>query len=202
MLFNDPEAPTTIDERFDYGPLTGGAVTGSAVIDPGSIVALDPSVQTAAPACPARRRCRTGSCDRCAHRPARIELPDRGRRAQSVNGTNLAVMGPQLGYYYPEIVKQIHLSGPGIEAQGAAVPGLAMYILIGRTRDYAWSLTSASHDVRDVFVEELCNPDGSDADTRVAVTTCSTASAARSRYSTPARSTALRSATRCRCTGP
>ena len=70
-------------------------------------------------------------------------------------------MGPQLGYYYPEIVQQIHLSGPGIEAQGVAVPGAAMYILIGRTRDYAWSLTSANHDVRDVFAEQLCNPDGS-----------------------------------------
>ena len=36
-----------------------------------------------------------------------------------------------------------------------------MYMLIGRTQDYAWSLTSADHDVRDVFVEQLCNPDGS-----------------------------------------
>src|SRR5215207_10700784 len=36
-----------------------------------------------------------------------------------------------------------------------------MYILIGRTRDYAWSLTSANHDVRDVFAEQLCEPDGS-----------------------------------------
>ena len=36
-----------------------------------------------------------------------------------------------------------------------------MYILIGRTQDYAWSLTSADHDVRDVFAEQLCNPDGS-----------------------------------------
>ena len=36
-----------------------------------------------------------------------------------------------------------------------------MYILIGRTQDYAWSLTSASHDVRDVFAEQLCEPDGS-----------------------------------------
>ena len=70
-------------------------------------------------------------------------------------------MGPQLGYYYPEIVQQIHLSGPGIEAQGVAVPGAAMYILIGRTANYAWSLTSANHDVRDVFAEQLCNPDGS-----------------------------------------
>ena len=70
-------------------------------------------------------------------------------------------MGPQLGYYYPEIVQQIDLHGPGINAQGAAVPGLAMYILIGRTQNYAWSLTSAGHDVRDVFAEQLCEPDGS-----------------------------------------
>ena len=41
------------------------------------------------------------------------------------------------------------------------MPGLAMYILIGRTKNYAWSLTSANHDVRDVFAERLCNPDGS-----------------------------------------
>ena len=37
---------------------------------------------------------------------------------QSVNDTSLAVMGPQLGYYYPEIVQRIHLSGAGIEARG------------------------------------------------------------------------------------
>jgi acyl-homoserine lactone acylase PvdQ len=38
---------------------------------------------------------------------------------------------------------------------------MAMYMLIGRTHDYAWSLTSANHDVRDVFAEQLCEPDGS-----------------------------------------
>ncbi len=70
-------------------------------------------------------------------------------------------MGPQLGYYYPEIVQQIHLEGPGIKAQGVGVPGLAMYILIGRTQNYAWSLTSAGHDVRDVYAERLCNKNGS-----------------------------------------
>jgi acyl-homoserine lactone acylase PvdQ len=72
-------------------------------------------------------------------------------------------MGPQLGYFYPEIVQQMHVSGPGIEAQGVAVPGIPLYILIGRTRDYAWSLTSAGHDVRDVFAERLCNLDGTPA---------------------------------------
>ena len=41
MLVDDPEAPTTIEERFDYGPLTGGEVTGSVPIDDGSVVSLD-----------------------------------------------------------------------------------------------------------------------------------------------------------------
>ena len=41
MLFDDPEAPTTITQPFDYGP-TGGPVTGSVPIDEGSIVSLDP----------------------------------------------------------------------------------------------------------------------------------------------------------------
>ncbi len=80
---------------------------------------------------------------------------------RSATGNSLAVMGPQLGYYYPEIVEQMDLHGPGIHAQGATVPGLAMYVLIGRTPQYAWSLTSAGHDVRDVFAERLCNRDGS-----------------------------------------
>ena len=160
MLFDDPEAPTTISARFDYGPLTGGAVTGSVVIDKDSVVSLDPRALPV----PA-----DANGEGSVFIPAAGPLPRREASnflimdaAQSVNDTRLAVMGPQLGYFYPEIVQQIHLSGPGIEAQGAAVPGLSMYLLIGRTENYAWSLTSANHDVRDVYAELLCNPDGSD----------------------------------------
>ena len=69
-------------------------------------------------------------------------------------------MGPQLGYYYPEIVYQEQLQGPGIDAQGVAASGIGLYLLIGRTRDYAWSLTSASNDNEDVFAEKLCVPGG------------------------------------------
>jgi hypothetical protein len=163
MPFDDPEAPTTIEERFDYGAFTGGDVTGSVVIDAGSLVSLDPrgdagttpeGIVSTGPT----RGCTSaaaGPRTRTASNWLTID-PD-----ASVNDTTLAVMGPQLGYYYPEIVQQIHLSGPGIEAQGAAVPGLAMYLLIGRTSDYAWSLTSANQDVRDVYAEILCEPDGS-----------------------------------------
>ena len=50
MLADDPEAPTTIKKRFDYGPLTGGQVRGSLTIDPGSIQATDPRQPPAAQA--------------------------------------------------------------------------------------------------------------------------------------------------------
>jgi hypothetical protein len=163
MLADDPEAPTTIGRRFNYGPRTGGRVTGSVVVDPGSIRSLDP--QQPAPAAASTSVSSPGRLD--ATYPAAGPVPSREASnflvvdpKRSATGNTLAVMGPQLGYFYPEIVQQIHLSGPGIEAQGVAVPAAAMYILIGRTRDYAWSLTSANHDVRDVFAEQLCNPDG------------------------------------------
>jgi acyl-homoserine lactone acylase PvdQ len=147
MLADDPEAPTTISKTFKYGPLTGGPVRGSIVLDPDSIQALDPRLPLAqVAAAPPRLRASNFL----------VTAPSR-----SASGNTLAVMGPQLGYYYPEIVEQLDLHGPGYNAQGAAVPGLSMYILIGRSTNYAWSLTSAGHDVRDVFVEQLCEPDNS-----------------------------------------
>jgi acyl-homoserine lactone acylase PvdQ len=155
MLFDDPEAPTTINRPYHYGVYTGGRVRGSVIIDANSIVPLDPRATTAA--APAG-----GLVDASVAPPGKqasnFLVVDPSR---SASRDTLAVMGPQLGYYYPEIVQQIDLHGPGINAQGVAVPALAMYILIGRTPDYAWSLTSANHDVRDVFAEQLCEPDGS-----------------------------------------
>ena len=147
MLADDPEAPTTINKRFDYPPLTGGPVTGSVVVDPGSVQSIDPRVPAAqAAAAPARKQ-------------ASNFLVTAHQRSATNNA--LAVMGPQLGYFYPEIVEQMDLHGPGINAQGVVGPGFGMYVLIGRTQDYAWSLTSAGHDIRDVYAERLCEPDGS-----------------------------------------
>lgn len=158
MRTEDPEAPVTIDDVFDYGTYTGGGVSGSVSIDEGSIISLDP------------RNPRPGSApgleiqvvDAASAPPSReasnwlIVAPE-----ASATANPQAVMGPQLGYYYPAIVMQVVLEVIGKwKAQGAAVPGLAHYILIGRTPDYAWSLTSSSQDVRDVFVETLCEPDG------------------------------------------
>ncbi len=152
MLADDPEAPATIGRRFDYGPLTGGRVRGSVVIDPGSIQEFDPT----ADAGPAAVSTAAAPRGRQASNWLNV-APQRSR-----TGNSLAVMGPQLGYFYPAINYQVHLRAPGIDAQGAAVPGLAMYLLLGRTKNYAWSLTSAGHDVRDVYAEELCEPSGAE----------------------------------------
>ncbi len=170
MLMNDAEAPTTTAKRFDYPVLTGGPATGSVPIDDGSVISLDPrNSGGSAPRKTLKTKANSSTIasDQPFY-PAAGPVPYKQasnflivNKARTTTNDNLAVMGPQLGYYYPEIVQQIHLSGPGIEAQGVTVPGLSMYLLIGRTKNYAWSLTSANHDVRDVFAEELCNPDGS-----------------------------------------
>jgi acyl-homoserine lactone acylase PvdQ len=138
MAANDPESPVTMRQRFFYGVSGGNVPRGSLLVDPGS-------VQLVAP----------GETRRLA---SNFLVASRGR---SATGETLFVAGPQLGYYYPEIVLEASLHGPGILAQGALVPGGGPYVLIGRTADYAWSLTSASNDNRDQLLVELCEPDGS-----------------------------------------
>jgi acyl-homoserine lactone acylase PvdQ len=146
MEANDPDAPVTTQKFFSYPTLTGGKVRGSLVIDPGSIqLAKDPRTGANRTKEPARPHA------------SNWQLVAPGR---SATGRPLGVMGPQLGYYYPEIVYQEQLQGPGINAQGVAASGLGLYILIGRTPNYAWSLTSASNDNEDVFAEKLCVPGG------------------------------------------
>ena len=84
---------------------------------------------------------------------------------RSATGHPLFVAGPQIGYYYPGLTLEMDLKGPGIEARGAAIPGGAGTILIGRSQDTAWSLTSAGSDTNDQFVETLCG--GSDQEVHV-----------------------------------
>jgi acyl-homoserine lactone acylase PvdQ len=78
----------------------------------------------------------------------------------SDNGHSIAVMGPQVGYYMPQILMEEDLHGPGIDARGAAFPGVNLYVELGHGRDYAWSATTATSDNVDTFAEVLC--DGSE----------------------------------------
>ena len=65
-------------------------------------------------------------------------------------------MGPQVGYFVPQILMEEDLHGPGIDARGAAFPGVNLYVELGHGRDYAWSATTATSDNVDTFAEVLC----------------------------------------------
>jgi acyl-homoserine lactone acylase PvdQ len=140
---NDPEAPVTTTKPFPYDQVPTGPTPGSLVIDRGSTNA---SAAHAAAAARASRR-----------KASNFLLVGPGH-TRSKNP--VAVMGPQLGYFYPEIVMQADLHGGGIDAQGVIAP-ISPYVFIGRGRDFAWSLTSAGSQNTMQFLEKLCNPDKS-----------------------------------------
>ncbi len=138
----DQDTPLTTRKSFPYEQIPTKA-TGNAVIDDGSTnAATNKAVSNAA----------------ASHRYASNFLMVSGSR--SATGHPLFVAGPQIGYFYPGLTLEMDLKGPGIEARGAAIPGGAGTILIGRNQDTAWSLTSAGSDTNDQFVETLCG--GSD----------------------------------------
>lgn len=139
---NDPEAQTTASKAFPYDTVPTGSTPGAAVIEPGT---LSPSAVRALAATKASRR------------KASNFLVVGAQNTKS--GHPLAVMGPQLGYYYPEIVMQADLHGPGINAEGVVAP-ISPYVFIGRGPDFAWSLTSADSENTQQFLEKLCNPEG------------------------------------------
>jgi acyl-homoserine lactone acylase PvdQ len=140
---NDPEAATTISTAFPYDQQPTGPTPGAAVIDPGSMSSSAVAASTAS---------------RESKRQASNFLLVGGANTRS--GHPMAVMGPQLGYFYPEIVMQADLHGPGVDAEGIVAP-IAPYVFIGRGRDFAWSLTSADSENTQQFLEQLCNSDGS-----------------------------------------
>ena len=146
---NDPEAPTTIPKAFPYDGVPKGPTPGAMVIDPGS---ESSAVSAAAEATAASHRLASNFI---------IAGP-----RHSADGHPLAVMGPQLGYYYPEIVMQGDLHGGGIDARGIIAP-ISPYVFIGRGRDFAWSLTSADSQNEQQFLEQLCNPVGRRAHARL-----------------------------------
>ncbi len=85
--------------------------------------------------------------------------------AESTGASPIAVMGPQVGYFSPQILTEIDLhapttaEGPAIDARGAAFAGVSIYVLLGRGPDYAWSATSAGQDIIDTYARHLCDPD-------------------------------------------
>lgn len=71
----------------------------------------------------------------------------------------IAVFGPQVSYFAPQILSEEEISAPDYHAEGASFPGTGL-VELGRGVDYAWSATSAGSDLIDQRVELVCNPNG------------------------------------------
>ena len=139
---NDPETPTTIAKAFPWedGTRTG---VGNATVDDGSFVPVTYGAVSSLAA-------------------PRHKLMSNALlvgRTRSANGHPLFVAGPQVGHFYPQLLLELDLHGGGIDARGAAFPGISFYVLLGRGKDYAWSLTSSTSDLIDDYAEELCGDD-------------------------------------------
>jgi acyl-homoserine lactone acylase PvdQ len=179
----DPEAPTTVRGRsFPYQTLARPSRKTRAKLampDPGSVQYVNHVVGGAAPsgaadgARVARRTSGgkvtpigTGLGPAANAGPGLLAFPRDMSNAllisakHSASGHPLAVMGPQVSYFTPQILMEEDIHGPGIDANGAAFPGVNLYVELGHGRDYAWSATSAGQSIIDTFAVPLCNPAG------------------------------------------
>jgi len=159
---NDPVAPTTITDRsFPYeipGP-----------IDPRkTVVPDDPSAPlTGGPTNT------TPNCDLTKPNPTALgavrdllAFPKSMSNAllvdakHSTTGHPVAVFGPQVGYFAPQILMEEDLHAPDFAAEGASFAGTNAIVELGRGQDYAWSATSAGTDNVDTVLEQVCDPKG------------------------------------------
>ena len=180
--FDDPDAPTTVTGQalpLPDASRSKRATGAEQPPDPGSFKALESRTRRRRRR---DRRLRGGRCRRGLRRagrrrcrapslPGLLGLPALGRcprrcptrcscrRANSASGHPLAVFGPQVAYFAPQILMEEDLHGAGHRRRGAAFPGVNLYVQLGHGRDYAWSATSAGQDIIDTFARDRCCDD-------------------------------------------
>jgi penicillin amidase len=74
----------------------------------------------------------------------------------TASGSPILLGGPQTGMTLPSFFYQVGAHGAGYDASGVTVPG-GTGIVIGRTANAAWTITSGITDNTDTFIEQL-NP--------------------------------------------
>jgi acyl-homoserine lactone acylase PvdQ len=162
----DPEAPTTVHngQSFPYQVPPAQAAAGSiAIHDAGTLRRVNPVESSSGAGGPGGPS--PGPVP-LADQLAALRLPRVASNAllvsaaESTSGRPLAVFGPQTGYFAPQILMEQDVHAPGIDARGAAFPGVNLYVQLGHGRDYAWSATSAGQDIIDTFAVDLCEPGG------------------------------------------
>src|SRR3954468_15601013 len=178
---NDPEAFTTASTRFPY--LLGGVApsrAGVALPIPGATTAPGTAAPATAaepvafkappvPGTKAYQRWQSalghlstpvGGIDLSRH-PAKESNALLVDAKHSADGHPVVVFGPQTGYFTPQLLTEVDLSGPNTQARGVSFAGTQFVVELGHGVDYAWSATSASSDNVDTVMERLCNADGS-----------------------------------------
>ena len=158
---NDPAAPTTIAKRFPY--LIGGHVNPKTVAMPDDAAAPLSGAPTDT----------TPDCSLTASDSAAVSvlsdlLSGQGGESNALvipakharGGHPIAVFGPELGYYAPQVLMQEDLHAPDFSAEGAAFPGANFLVELGRGPDFAWSATTASTEQIVQRLELICNPNG------------------------------------------
>ncbi|HEU4977640.1 MAG TPA: penicillin acylase family protein [Solirubrobacteraceae bacterium] len=157
---NDPEADVTVlGKRFPYETTSAFAKRGLALPDPGSVkdAPVAPPVSAAASAADSASFGAQLLKDAAAPPHASNWLLIAASR--SANGHPIGVLGPQVGYYVPQILMEEDLHGPSFDARGATFPGVNLMVQLGHGRDYAWSATTSTSDNIDTFAEVLCQDD-------------------------------------------
>jgi acyl-homoserine lactone acylase PvdQ len=79
--------------------------------------------------------------------------------AKSRSGHPIAVFGPQVGYFSPQILMEEDIHAPTVDARGSSFAGVNLFVQLGHGRDYAWSATSAGQDIIDTFAVPTCQDD-------------------------------------------
>jgi acyl-homoserine lactone acylase PvdQ len=152
--FDDRDAPTTVQgTRFPYQTKPKQKVKGAEEPpDRGSFKALAVArSRNAPPAGGSLPLAELGALPKAMSNALLVS------GANSASGHPLAVFGPQVAYFAPQILMEEDLHGPGIDAKGVAFPGVNLYVELGHGRDYAWSATSAGQDIIDTFAVPLCD---------------------------------------------
>ncbi len=159
---NDPAAPTTVTDRsFPYeipskiDPRTTALPDNAAAPLSGGPTQTTPNCDLTQPNAMALNVI-----------TSLLRLPKAMSNALVVDGRHsstghpIAVFGPQVGYFAPQILMQEDLHAPDFAAAGASFPGTNLVVELGRGPDFAWSATSAGSDNVDQRLERICNPSG------------------------------------------
>ncbi|SDX56522.1 Acyl-homoserine lactone (AHL) acylase PvdQ [Marininema mesophilum] len=151
---NDSEAPVTTNRSFPYNNHPSPDQKSSAVLD--SSTANKTIAQLKKP-----KMVADGPFG-----PINLQAPQSMSNAMLVGGKHtqagkpIAVFGPQTGYFNPQLLVEMDVNGPGMQARGVGFAGSNLYMQMGRGKDFSWSATSSQADNTDQWILQLCEPDG------------------------------------------